>query len=135
MAIRGQDPMLATEHGPSVMESLCTELLGLGLPSYQARVLAALLQVEKANSAELARLSGIPRTSTYQVMEALAAQGLVDRLPTIGPAVWTCNSWKAVIRSLEVAGEERMREYDARLARLRKILAALSATSPPLRRR
>lgn len=130
MATTERHPMPTTQRGAPVMESLCDELLGLGLPTYQARVLAALLQIGTANSVELARLSGIPRTSTYQVMEALASQGLVERLPTIGPAVWTCHGWKAVIRSLEDAGEQRMRDYDARVVRLRKILAALSTAGP-----
>lgn len=126
MANDRNDGMPATPKGATVMESLRRELEGLGLPPYQARVLAALLQLGTANSNELARLSGIPRTSTYPVMEALAAQDLVERLPTLGPAEWTCRSWKTVVKALEADGYERMRQYEAQLGRLRKILAAVS---------
>lgn len=129
MAAKQHEPTSATQRG-TPMESLCAELSGLGFSPYQARVLAALLQVETANSVELARLSRVPRTSTYKVLEALAEQGLVERLPTIGPAAWTCHTWKAVVRNLEQAGKQHKRDFDVRLTRLRKILTALSPPTP-----
>lgn len=126
---KAEDPEAGTRLGAELLESLAQELQGLGLPPYRARVLAALLRVGTANSSQLAEISGIPRTSTYQVLEALAEQGLAERLPSIGPAVWTCHGWQEVVETLEAAGEEQMRQYQARLGRLQKILVALAKAS------
>ncbi len=113
-------------------DSLRRELQELGLRPYEARVLLALLQAGSANSAQLAELSGVPRTSTYQVMEALTDHGLAERVPTHGPAVWTCSGWEAVVDVLDAAEEERLRQHHARTRRLRSSLAeALPAKPAP----
>lgn len=54
---------------------------------YAARLLLVLRSVGSASSAQLAQLSGVPRTSVFQVMEALAEEGPVEAVPTFGPAV------------------------------------------------
>ncbi len=113
-----------------VPESLRRELQELGLRPYEARVLLALLRAGSANSAQLAELSGVPRTSTYQVMEALTEQGLAERVPTHGPAVWTCSGWEAVVDALDAAEEERLREHHARTLQLRQILAEVLPATP-----
>jgi len=114
----------------AVPESLRRELQDLGLRPYEARVLLALLRAGSANSAQLAELSGVPRTSTYQVMEALTEQGLAERVPTHGPAVWTCSGWEAVVDALDAAEEERLREHHARTLQLRQILAEVLPATP-----
>lgn len=122
----GQD---MTGAGP-VPDGLRRELQELGLRPYEARVLLALLRAGSANSAQLAELSGVPRTSTYQVMEALTEQGLAERVPTHGPAVWTCEGWEAVVDVLDAAEEERLRQHHARTSRLRQALAEVLPTKP-----
>jgi len=114
----------------AVPESLRRELQDLGLRPYEARVLLALLRAGSANSAQLAELSGVPRTSTYQVMEALTEQGLAERVPTHGPAVWTCSGWEAVVDALDAAEEERLRKHHARTLQLRQILAEVLPATP-----
>jgi len=109
--------------GAPVPEGIRRELQELGLRPYEARVLLALLRAGSANSAQLAELSGVPRTSTYQVMEALTEQGLAERVPTHGPAVWTCQGWEAVVDALDAAEEERLRRHHARTSRLRQAMA------------
>jgi len=109
--------------GSPVPESIRRELQELGLRPYEARVLLALLRAGSANSAQLAELSGVPRTSTYQVMEALTEQGLAERVPTHGPAVWTCQGWEVVVDVLDAAEEERLRQHHARTRRLRQAMA------------
>jgi sugar-specific transcriptional regulator TrmB len=113
-------------------DSLRRELQELGLRPYEARVLLALLRAGSANSAQLAELSGVPRTSTYQVMEALTEQGLAERVPTHGPAVWTCQGWEAVVDVLDAAEEERLRQHHARTSRLRTALAEALPGKPPV---
>jgi len=114
-----------------VPDSLRRELQELGLRPYEARVLLALLRAGSANSAQLAELSGVPRTSTYQVMEGLTAQNLAERVPTHGPAVWTSNGWEAVVDSLDAAEEERLRQHHVRTLQLRKVLADVFPATPP----
>ena len=114
----------------AVPESVRRELQELGLRPYEARVLLALLRAGSANSAQLAELSGVPRTSTYQVMEALTEQGLAERVPTHGPAVWSCSGWEAVVDALDAAEEERLREHHARTLQLRQILSEVLPATP-----
>ena len=112
-------------------DSIRRELQELGLRPYEARVLLALLRAGSANSAQLAELSGVPRTSTYQVMEALTEQGLAERVPTHGPAVWTCGGWESVVDALDAAEEARLRQHHARTGRLRTALAEVLPSKPP----
>ncbi len=116
----------------AVPEGLRRELQELGLRPYEARVLLALLRAGSANSAQLAELSGVPRTSTYQVMEALTDQGLAERVPTHGPAVWTSQGWEAVVDVLDAAEEERLRQHHARTNRLRHALAEALPAKPSI---
>ena len=99
------------------------ELEELGLSTYEARVLLALLQLGPASSADLARVSGVPRTSAYQVLEELGAKRLVERVPGRRAAVWACPGVDLVFDRLDAAQEDRLRDHRARTARLRKELA------------
>ena len=108
---------------PTVLDSIRWELQELGMRPYAARLLLALLRAGSGSSAELAELSGVPRTSVYQVMEALTRQGLAEAVPTYGPAVWTCPGWEAVVDILDAAEEERVRQHHERTERLRRELA------------
>lgn len=113
-----------------VPESLRRDLQELGLRPYEARVLLALLRAGSANSAQLAELSGVPRTSTYQVMEALTDQGLAERVPTHGPAVWTSAGWEAVVDVLDAAEEERLRQHHLRTRQLRQAMSEVLPSKP-----
>ena len=87
----------------------------LGVSPYEARVLLALLRLGSANTMHLSSLSGVPRTSTYQVLEALSAKRLAARVPGQGPAVWAAVGREEVFKrleaELEVAHQERLREH------------------------
>lgn len=116
---------------PPALESLRWELQELGLRPYAARILLALIHAGSGNSAQLAELSGVPRTSIYQVMQALADQGLVEQVPTHGPAVWTSAGWEAVVDVLDALEEERVRLHHARTQRLRRELAEVFPSAQP----
>lgn len=111
--------------GSPALDDLRRELQELGLRPYAARVLLGLLCAGSANSAQLALMSGVPRTSIYQVMEVLDELGLAEQLPTHGPAVWTCRGWEAVVDVLDAHEEERLRRHHARTRQLRQDLAEL----------
>ena len=112
----------ADAHSSSV-DAMRRELEDLGLSSYEARILLALLRLGPANSAELAKVSGVPRTSAYQVLEELGSKRLVERLPGGRAAVWACPGTDLVFDRLDAAQEERLRDHRTRTARLRKALA------------
>lgn len=108
--------------GP-VPETLRREFEELGLSPYESRVLLALLWLGSANTLQLSRLSGVPRTSTYQVLEVLRERHLAVRLPRDGPAVWTSAPRDEVLDLLHAAEEERLRQHSARTERVREMLA------------
>lgn len=121
--------------GATALEAARRELEELGLSSYEARVLLAVLRLGSANSAELAKVSGVPRTSAYQVLEELGDKRLVERVPGGRAAVWTSPGTDLVFDRLDAAQEARLRDHRARTARLRKALseppATAGAVSPP----
>lgn len=114
--------------------SLGRELEELGLSSYEARILLALLQLGSANSVELAKVSSVQRTSVYPVLQGLIAKGLAELLPGDGPATWTSPGCEEVFNRLDASLEERLKEQRGRSARAREVVArALAdAPSPPL---
>jgi len=103
------------------------ELRAVGLRPYEARVLLALLPVEAADSATLATLSGVPRTSIYTVMATLTQRGLAEALPSDGSMVWTSVGWRAALDALGAAEEERV---DLHHRRTRALSRALHQTFP-----
>ncbi len=115
--------------GP-IPESLLHEFEQLDLSPYEARVLLALLRLGSANTAHLARHSGVPRTSTYQVLEELNRKGLAQRLSVEGPAVWSSPGREEVFDRLDAAQEERLRQHRTRTANLREVLARTFPEAP-----
>lgn len=111
-------------------EGLVREFEELSLSPYEARVLLALLRVGSANSAQLARFSGVPRTSTYQIVEELSLKGLAQRLAVDGPATWASPGRDEVLDRLDALHEERYRQQQARTARIREVLATTYPETP-----
>lgn len=105
-----------------IPEYLLREFEQLNLSPYEARVLLALLRLGSANTAQLARHSGVPRTSTYQVLEELNTKGLAQRLSVEGPAMWCSPGRDEVFQRLDAAEEERLRQHLDRTARLRELV-------------
>lgn len=94
----------------SLLESVAVEVEQLGLNAYEARVLVALLRLGSANTSDLAKASGVPRTSVYQVLTALSAKRVAERVPLDGPAVWTTPGREEVLHRLDAAFEESHQE-------------------------
>lgn len=110
--------------------SLADDLEELGLSPYEARVLLALLQLGSGNTFQLARISGVPRSSNYHILEALANKRVAVRLPGDGPAVWACPSRDEVIERLVAAQEEELRLKRLRAAQVRETLDRLLPEAP-----
>jgi sugar-specific transcriptional regulator TrmB len=104
-------------------ERLVHELEELDFSPYEARILLALLNLGSGNTAQLSRVSGVPRTSTYQILEELNRKGLAQRLGGDGPAVWGSPGRDAVFDLMDAAEEERLRERRERTARLRDLVS------------
>jgi sugar-specific transcriptional regulator TrmB len=119
----------AVAPGP-LPEAILRELEELELSPYESRVLLALLRVGSANSAQLARYSGVPRTSIYQIIEELNHKGLAQRLSVDGPATWASPGRDEVLDRLDALQEERLHQQRARTARIREALASAWPEAP-----
>ncbi|MGH9277745.1 MAG: TrmB family transcriptional regulator [Acidimicrobiales bacterium] len=117
-------------NGGTLPDGLLREFEQLDLSPYEARVLLALLRLGSANTAHLARVSGVPRTSTYQVLEELNRKGLAQRMSVDGPAVWASPGRDEVFHRLDALQEERLRQHRLRAASLREQLAATFPEAP-----
>lgn len=127
-AADGERPFDAASPTPipaKVAESLYQAFEGLGLTPYQARLVVALQQAGSANCVDLARLAGIPRTSTYQVLDELDSKGLASRLPGDGPAVWTSAGRKESLDRLVELEAERLDKVKARAGSVAELLDRL----------
>lgn len=109
----------------SLISPLANELEQLGLSSYEARVLLALLQLGSANTLQLSQVSGVMRTSVYPVLEGLAAKGLAQRMPGEGPAVWGSPGRQEVFSRLDARLEEEFEQQRKRSAGLREAVTKL----------
>ena len=113
--------------GDAVPEALAREFQELGLTTNEAKVLVGLLRLGQANTVQLAKVSGITRTTIYQVLESLALRHLAERLPGSSPAVWATPGRAEVLARLEAGEEaaaaERLAAYRQRTARLSEVLA------------
>jgi DNA-binding MarR family transcriptional regulator len=59
------------------MDALIQSLEQLGLGAHEARVYAVLVETSPAGAAQIAKRSGLPRSSVYTTLEILQAKGLV----------------------------------------------------------
>lgn len=93
-------------------------LAELGLTPYASRLLAALLVAEgPLGSAELANLTGVPRTSIYQVMHNLSGRGMVTEPPTHGASQWRATP-RGVALALTAEAKLRVKLVEAGCQRL-----------------
>lgn len=104
------------------LDTLLRDFEQLDLSQYEAMVMVALMRLGSANTLSLARQSGVPRTSTYQVLEELSSKGLAQRLSVEGPAVWTLSPRDQLFERLDAIQEKRLREYKAHSAQVRELV-------------
>lgn len=124
MATTREEPATASEAGEGslVPEELRRELQDLGLSPYEARLLLAMLQLGPATTLDLAKASGVPRTSTYPVLRGLSEKQLAHRLPGDGPAVYACVGREEIFARLDALEQERLRQHRQRSQRVRALL-------------
>lgn len=113
--------------------SIQQDFEAFGLSGYEARVLVSLLRLGSATPAQLARMSGIHRTSAYPVLDDLSAKGLAEISPG-RTAVWASLGIDEVLSRLSALQEDRFRSLQDRLGQTRKALArvVLEAPAAPL---
>lgn len=115
----------------SLPEPLVRGFQDLGLSPYESRVLLALLQRGSANSVELSKRSGVPRTAVYPVLQGLGMRGMADRVAGPGPAVWASPGRDQVMQRLKAAEEERLRQHRDRADGVRQLLDRTFPEEPP----
>lgn len=121
----GADPRVTP-----VSSTLARELEELGLSPYEARILLALLRLGSGTSVQLATLGKVPRSSSYGILDDLEAKGLVERVPTQGPAMWTSRGRDEVLSRLHGIQEERLLQHRDRTERVREMLAQAVPEGP-----
>lgn len=108
------------------------------LPMYETRLLLALMRAGSANTRELTRLTGVPRTAMYQVLEGLHAKGLAERLSQDGPAVWAPAARKDIFQRLDAHSreelEQQLQRYDTESERIRDLLIEAFPPAPDVTR-
>jgi len=101
---------------------IINRLQDLGLTLNEARALVALLQVGPAAVSEVARVSGIHRTSVYPVLEALRSAGLAATFSSPSTR-WACIGVEKTIDRLYADAEDRLRRLVAEKEELSRLLA------------
>lgn len=89
----------------------------LGLSSYQAKVLTALIQCGESKASDVSQLSGVPRAKVYSVLDQLVDMGLVDKKPG-RPITYRPKPPEAIIERLKHNIEI---EYKRRLKKIEEV--------------
>jgi sugar-specific transcriptional regulator TrmB len=123
----------AGRHEPdlgSLPVTLLRDFEELGLNGSEARVLLALLRLGSGSSTQVARLSQMPRTAVYPVLEELSIQGLVVRVAGETPAVWATPGRDKVLDRLREVHEENFRVLQDKVEQARLALAQVLPETP-----
>lgn len=89
----------------------------LGLSSYQAKALLALMKHGEAKASEISELSGVPRAKVYSVLDQLADMGHVDKIPG-RPVRYRAKSPDKIVERLKY---NTLLEYHKRLNTLENV--------------
>jgi sugar-specific transcriptional regulator TrmB len=84
-------------------------LLNMGLNSYQASLLTALLLMGEAKVSALAKISGVPNARTYEILNELVRMGLVSIRPG-RPATYVSFHPREVAGTLILQTEKEVKE-------------------------
>lgn len=97
------------------------QLEQLGLSTYAARTLVALVALDSGAAKDVSEVADIPRTRVYDAVEELQEEGLVDIQQSTPKQFWPV--------STETLGRSFERTYQSRLAQLKTALDTLD-TAP-----
>ena len=90
------------------MKELLKSLNALGLTGYEARCYMALLGKSELSATDVSRISEVPRTRTYEILENLLKKGLCNSIP--GPVVMYRAADPSILK-IRVGGKmEKLRE-------------------------
>jgi len=102
--------------------TIITCLKEIGLDEAEAKIYLALLELDQATVAEIAKVSGIKRTSAYFVLEKLDKDGFVHQTKVETKTLYIAEPPESLLRTQE----ERIRTFREKLP----ALAALSNHKP-----
>ncbi|HCP08598.1 MAG TPA: hypothetical protein DIT25_02255 [Candidatus Moranbacteria bacterium] len=100
------------------------ELIKLGFSSKESQVYLALLELGPSTATEIARKAGINRTTSYDILESLAGDGLVNLTGEAKIQKYSAENPEKVIKFLEnkiKQAEERLNEAQMLLPQLLSI--------------
>lgn len=127
---RSDTDAAAAVHQVNALHTLFEEL---GLTSYEARLLVALIRVGEATAAQLSQLSGVSRPNVYLRLEALANRGLAE--PRQGKVTrWVSPGATEVVNRLRALNDEKLIKARSQIARCcdaaRRVLDELGPEMP-----
>lgn len=111
------------------MQAMETKLKMVGLSEQEARVFAAIVRSPRVSVSDLARLSGLKRTSVYEYVGALSSHGLVRKV-IVGKRVrYEAQPPQSLVRFArqeEKKAQERVKYAEDALADLEPLMAQKS---------
>ena len=87
----------------------------LGLGEYEARAYVSLVGRDPLNGYELAKVSGLPRSNVYGILQKLEDRGAVVRMDTASGARYTAVAPAELTRRLGTRFQETLRAAEAAL--------------------
>lgn len=84
----------------------------LGFGENEARTYLALLPLEPATAYELAKVSGVPGSKIYQILERLAEKEAVIRIDESGKVLWAAQTPKELLAKHRAQTEKTLRELE-----------------------
>jgi|Deesub1362A_J573_1020465.scaffolds.fasta_scaffold00018_128 sugar-specific transcriptional regulator TrmB len=101
------------------MTEIIEALRGFGLSEYESKVLVALFRASELTAKEVSTLSGVPRTSVYQVIDSLKKRGFVEQSYT-KPQKFRALPLEYILKSLRDDSERNLKLIDQELSSLVK---------------
>lgn len=111
------------------------QLTGLGISENEGKVYLGALELGPATAQQIARKTGLSRVTTYAMIEALTARGLMSSVEKDNKRLFAAESperLKSLLKNQKAALDERERELDSFLPEL-KALAAGAKEKPTVR--
>src|SRR5213594_1456413 len=110
----------------TLKENLVTRLSGLGVTSYPAKVLSALLENPGISAGQLCKLTGIPDSKIYQALDDLERKWKLIEVRRGNPSLYRALNPDQIVDSLRENAEKDFAERLGTLENVRKVIVPLA---------
>ncbi len=127
-----QHPIGDTHQIWAKMQDLIEKLQLLDIPRREAEVYLALLQKNEFTAAEIAKITSVSRTKTYEILQNLVKKGLAGESYKNGIKIFTSMSPDIVMKGISTEYDRKKFVADKLQEELMELKAAQAETSDPL---